>query len=246
VTQESVNSSSDPIDQLSTREGYDRWAEIYDGDDNPLVALEEPWVDKLLGDVADLEVADIGCGTGRHALRLAAAGAIVQAVDFSEGMLARARAKAGAPKVVFRCHDLATPLPYTDGSFDRIVCGLVIDHIADLNGLFGEMRRVCRRSGCVVVSVMHPSMMLRGVQARFRDPASGHEIRPASCRHQLSDYIMAATQAGFALDHLSERSVDEALANRLERARKYLDWPMLFLMRLTPETRGVPIRSPVG
>src|SRR5271170_4678065 len=99
MTQESANPSNDPVDLLSTKEGYDRWADIYDGDDNPLVALEEPWVDKLLGDVNGLKVADIGCGTGRHALRLAAAGAIVQAVDFSEGMLARAQAKAGALKV---------------------------------------------------------------------------------------------------------------------------------------------------
>ncbi|MGO9246383.1 MAG: class I SAM-dependent methyltransferase [Verrucomicrobiia bacterium] len=246
MTQDPVNSSTDPIDLLSTKEGYDRWAEIYDGDDNPLVALEEPWMDKLLGDVSGLKVADIGCGTGRHALRLAAAGAIVQAVDFSEGMLAQARAKAGKLAIVFHTHDLATPLPFADESFDRVVCGLVIDHISDLGGLFREMRRVCRPSGFVVVSVMHPAMMLRGVQARFRDPASGREIRPASCSHQLSDYIMAAAQAGFAFDHLSEQSVDEALACRLERARKYLGWPMLFLMRLKPETKSVPIASPIG
>jgi ubiquinone/menaquinone biosynthesis C-methylase UbiE len=246
MTQDPVSSSTDPIDLLSTKEGYDRWAEIYDGDDNPLVALEEPWMDKLLGDVSGLKVADIGCGTGRHALRLAAAGAVVQAVDFSEGMLAQARAKAGKLAIVFHTHDLATPLPFADGSFDRVVCGLVIDHIASLGSLFGEMRRVCRPSGFVVVSVMHPAMMLRGVQARFRDPASGREIRPASCTHQLSDYIMAAAQAGFAFDHLSEQSVDETLACRLERARKYLGWPMLFLMRLKPEMKGVPIASPLG
>src|SRR5579862_4366785 len=56
----------EPIDILSTRDGYDRWAEIYDGEGNPLVAMEEPWVDKLLGDVRGLAVADIGCGTGRQ------------------------------------------------------------------------------------------------------------------------------------------------------------------------------------
>jgi malonyl-CoA O-methyltransferase len=112
------------------------------------------------------------------------------------------------------------------------------------------MHRICRPSGFVVVSVMHPSMMLRGVQARFRDPASGREIRPASCPHQLSDYVMAAVQAGFILEHLSEHVVDEALANRLERARRYLGWPMLFLMRLTPgnstATALEGLQSPVG
>src|SRR5436309_7019436 len=81
---------------LPTREGYDRWAALYDADPNPLVALEEPWVDRLLGDVRGLSVLDLGCGTGRHALRLEAAGAVVHAIDFSEAMLDQARRKPGA------------------------------------------------------------------------------------------------------------------------------------------------------
>ena len=239
MAEESAGPHTEPIDLLPTRDGYDRWAAIYDEDGNPLTALEEPWLDRLLGDVRGLAVADIGCGTGRHAIRLAVAGAVVQALDFSEVMLERARSKAGTSNIVFRVHDLAQPLPFADKTFDRVVCGLVIDHIADLGGLFREMHRVCRPSGFVVVSVMHPAMMLRGVQARFKDPATGRETRPASCPHQLSDYIMAAAQAGFAFDHLSEHAVDEALANQLERARKYLGWPMLFLMRLEPADKSI-------
>jgi malonyl-CoA O-methyltransferase len=221
-------------EDVPTREGYDRWAAIYDADPNPLVALEEPLIDRLLGDMGGLSVLDVGCGTGRHAVRLAAAGAAVTAIDFSEGMLEQARRKPGAAGITFRVHDLAAPLPFPAGSFDRVVCGLVLDHIADLGVLFREMLRVCRPAGFVVVSGFHPAMALRGVQARFRDPDSGQEIRPASCAHQFSDYVMAATRAGFALDHLSEHAVDEALAARNERARRYLGWPMLFLMRLVP------------
>jgi malonyl-CoA O-methyltransferase len=150
-------------------------------------------------------------------------------------MLQRAREKAGAADVSFRVHDLSEPLPFPAGTFDRGVCGLVLDHIADLDGLFGEMLRVCRPSGGVVVSVMHPAMMLRGVQARFRDPTSGQEVRPASHAHQLSDYVMAATHAGCVFDHLSEQIVSEDLACRFERARRNVGWPMLFVMRLLPK-----------
>jgi ubiquinone/menaquinone biosynthesis C-methylase UbiE len=151
-----------PVDYLSTRDGYDRWAVCYDADDNPLVAIEAPLMRHLLGDVRGCSVADIGCGTGRHAVWLAAAGASVQALDFSEAMLARARAKAGAANIVFRAHDLSQPLPFPDQAFDRVVCGLVVDHIADLGGLFREMHRVCQPTGAVIVSVMHPAMMLLG------------------------------------------------------------------------------------
>jgi malonyl-CoA O-methyltransferase len=181
-------------------------------------------------------VLDVGCGTGRHALRVAQAGAHVTAIDFSPLMLEQAKAKRGTERVEFRVHDLATPMPFEGARFDRVICGLVVDHIADLSGLFREMRRVCRpasEGGAVVVSVMHPAMMLRGVQARFREASTGREIRPESQPNQISDYVLAATRAGFTLDHLSEHAVDDALAARIERARRYVGWPMLFLMRLT-------------
>lgn len=219
---------------LPACEGYDRWAAIYDADPNPLVALEEPWVDRLLGEVRGLSLLEVGCGTGRHAIRLASRGALVHALDFSPVMLERARRKPGAENVRFQLHDLAAPLPFPEQTFDRVLCALVLDHISDLNSLFSEMRRVCRSSGLVVITAMHPAMMLRGVQARFRDPQSGDEVRPASVPNQLSDYVMAVARAGFAFDHLSEHAVDEALANRLERARRYVGWPMLFLMALRP------------
>jgi malonyl-CoA O-methyltransferase len=222
---------------LPTREGYDQWAPTYDTDGNPLVALEEPLVDLLLGEVRGLAVLDVGCGTGRHAVRLANAGANVQAIDFSESMLRLARNKPGAHRVCFQTHDLSTPLPFTDQSFDRVVCGLVVEHIADLRALFAEMRRVCRPTGVVVVSGMHPAMMLKGVTARFHDAQTGREIRPQSHPHQLSDYVMAAAKAGFAFDHLSEHAVDQDLANRLPRAQRYLGWPMVFLMRLFPNRK---------
>lgn len=237
MSHETPRDSFAPVDHLPTREGYDRWAVVYDDEDNPLIALEEPWIDRLVGPVRGLKVIDVGCGTGRHSIRLADGGAEVHAVDFSEAMLARARRKAGAEQVRFHVHDLKMPLPFADESFDRVVCGLVIDHITNLFDLFVQMRRVCRPNGAVVVSVMHPAMMLRGVQARFRDPASGREVRPASCPHQLSDYVLAADRAGFTFDHLSEHAVDATLAERMERARRYLGWPILFLMRLTVAAR---------
>jgi malonyl-CoA O-methyltransferase len=219
---------------LPAREGYDRWAPTYDSDGNPLVALEEPLFDQLLGDVPGLSVLDVGCGTGRHAIRLARAGAIAHGVDFSPGMLERARAKPGADRITFQTHDLSTPLPFGDAAFDRVVSGLVLEHIADLPAFFREMRRVCRPTGFAVVSAMHPAMMLKGVQARFHDPATGAEIRPASHPHQISDFVISALRAGFTPDHLSEHAVDDSLAHRLERARRYVGWPMLFLMRLRP------------
>lgn len=220
-------------DELPTRDGYDRWAEIYDQEDNPLVALEKGHVDRLLGSVQGLDLLDLGCGTGRHALRLASLGAQVVALDFSLGMMSRAKTKEGAQRVRFVVHDANTPLPFGDGVFARVLCSLVLDHIADLRGLFGEMRRVCRPDGWIVVSVMHPAMMLRGVQARFVDPQTGRETRPRSSPNQIADYVAASLAAGLSIDHISEHAADADLARRCPRAEKYLNWPLLLMMRLS-------------
>ena len=223
------------IEHLPTREGYDRWAAIYDGEDNPLVLLEEQHLIPLLGDVRGLDVVDLGCGTGRHAVRLAAAGARVTAVDFSDGMVAKARRKPGWDRVRFVAHDLTRPLPFADQSFDRVVSCLVLDHIADLTACFSECRRVCRGDGFVLVSVFHPAMMLRGIQARFIDPATGRDVRPASHANQMSDYVMGVVRSGLRLEHMSEHAVDDELAARSPRSAKYRGWPLLLLMRLRPE-----------
>lgn len=224
---------ADPL-HVSTREGYDLWSAIYDVDDNPLIALEERVALPLLGDVRGLRVADVGCGTGRHALRMASQGAEATALDFSSGMLDAARAKPGAERVRWIEHDLARPLPLPDRSFDRVVCALVFDHVADVRALMAELGRVCVADGFVLVTVMHPAMMLRGVQARFNDPATGRTTMPASVPNQLSDYVMGALRAGLRIEHLSEHAADADLVRACPRGEKYLGWPLLAVMKLRP------------
>ncbi len=221
---------------VPTQEGYDRWAEVYDDEANPLVLIEGPEVTHALGEVRGLTLLDVGCGTGRHAVELAKAGAEVTGVDFSTGMLDKARSKPGAEAVRFIHQDAAGTLPFEGRSFDRVISCLVVDHVRDLPTFFGELHRVCRDDGFIVVSVMHPAMMLKGVQARFRDPRTGEEVRPQSVANQISDYVMGALAAGLRVRQLSEHSVGQDLVVRAPRAEKYLGWPMLFLMTLTPRS----------
>jgi malonyl-CoA O-methyltransferase len=219
-------------DSSGIRNGYDRWASVYDNDANPLPALEEPIVRERLGSVRGLAVLDLGCGTGRHALWLASAGGIVTAVDFSEGMLAQARCKPGANAVRFVLHDLNKRLPFEDGFFDRVVSGLVLEHIADLDHFFFEVRRVLRPGCRALLTAMHPAMFLRGTQARFTDPESGEIVQPGSYAHQISDFVMAALRNNLSLLHLSEHSPDVEFASRHPRSEKYFGWPMLLVLEL--------------
>ncbi len=217
----------------AVRSGYDRWAAVYDHDANPLPALEEPIFRRAVGDPCGLRALDLGCGTARHALWLAQAGAEVIAVDFSEGMLAEAREKQGAERIRFFAHDLHTPLPLAESTFDLVVSGLVLEHLRDLNHFFVEIRRMLRPQGRAVVSAMHPAMFLRASQARFTDPASGEVVLPGSLPHTLSDMIMATVRAGLELCDFDEFAPDHEFAHRYPRAEKYVDWPMLVVLQLS-------------
>lgn len=225
------------LDTSKVREGYDRWAVVYDHDANPLPALEEPIVRAAVGDAHGLAALDLGCGTGRHALWMSAQGALVTGVDFSEGMLVAARGKPGAERIRFLAHDLHDPLPF-EAEFDIVVSGLVLEHIRDVAPFFNEARRVLKPDGRAVISAMHPAMFLRASQARFTDPHTGGLVQPGSLNHSASTIVMAALRAGFRVNDLSEHSPDAAFASRFPRAEKYIGWPMLMVLSLALARRA--------
>ena len=217
---------------VPTRQGYDRWSQVYDNDGNPLVALEEPEVIRMMGQVRRLTIANVGTGTGRHALRFASAGARVIGLDFSIGMMERARAKPYADRIAFICADcLRLPLP--GASFDRVISGLVAEHVPALEQYLAELGRSCRRGGFVIVTTPHPAMNLAGVRARFDDPVGGTKVYPAGREYGISDFVKAARQTGLVFDEMVERAMPSEIAATHPRAGRYLNWPMLLAMRLS-------------
>lgn len=101
---------------------------------------------RMAGDVRGRSVLDVGTGTGRAALLLAKAGAIVTGVDPSEEMLAvaRERAKAEGQAIAFRRGD-AHALEFPDGVFETVISLRVLMHSPRWRDALSEMCRVASR-----------------------------------------------------------------------------------------------------
>lgn len=100
---------------------------------------------EFLEPVRGLRVLDVGTGTGRGAIALAARGADVTGVDASAEMLAVARRRASdaGVRVTFVQGD-AHGLAYEDRAFDAVVCLRVLMHTPDWRQSLGELCRVTR------------------------------------------------------------------------------------------------------
>lgn len=102
-------------------------------------------------DGAPTRVLDLGCGDGRFAAELAAAGAKVSGVDPSETALERAAGK--HPELELVAPGADGKLPFADASFDAVVCINVLQHVADTQMLLSEARRVLVAGGRLAVAV---------------------------------------------------------------------------------------------
>ena len=149
---------SGTLDEGQVRAMFDRIAGLYDVMNSVMTAgLHHRWRERA-ADLAHVgpgdRALDVATGTGDLALalsrRVGPTGEVVGS-DFSEGMLDRARAKATGRAGVRWEWGNALELPYPDASFDAATVGFGARNFSDLERGLGEMTRVVRPGGRVVV-----------------------------------------------------------------------------------------------
>jgi len=144
-----------PRDRVPTkgeiRGTYERIADSF------AASRKEPWT-QVVAFVDSLptgsRVLDVGCGNGRHSAILASRGHTSFAVDFSRGLLERARVT-GAPRIRW-IEAEATRLPLRDASADAALCIAVLHHLPTLEdrvAALREIRRVLVPGGALLASV---------------------------------------------------------------------------------------------
>jgi SAM-dependent methyltransferase len=120
----------------------------------------EPAVDFLAGLAGDGRALELGIGTGRIALPLAARGVPVHGIDLSKAMVARLRAKPGGEAIPIAIGDFATTR--VDGAFS--LAYLVFNTIGNLTtqdaqvACFENVGAHLEPGGCFVIEVGVPRL----------------------------------------------------------------------------------------
>jgi SAM-dependent methyltransferase len=197
-------------------------------------------------------VLDVGTGEGQLARRIAAPEAgdapeLVVGVDPYPRQLANAARQAGGPAYV---RSRGESLPFAAGSFDGILCCLVIEHADDACAVLREMVRVLEPGGRLLLLVNHP--IAQGPGSGFVDdtilgerywrigPYLTEQVVveevdpgvPVRFAHRpLSGYVNPLCEAGLVLTRLEEPAPPiDFLAGSLDLDLE-LAMPRLCLMR---------------
>lgn len=184
---------------------YDDWSAVYDADNNATRDLNAEVLRGELEAFTGKDVLEIGCGTGLNTVWIAESARSVVAVDFSSGMLAKARERVRSDCVRFVQHDIRNAWPVTAASFDVVITTLVLEHIEHLDPIFVELKRVLRPGGMAYLAELHPERQRRGSQGRFATQ-DGSLILVSSTIHHEADYELAGMNAGLQLVCRKDRS----------------------------------------
>jgi SAM-dependent methyltransferase len=176
---------------------------------------------RLLGDVTDKRVLEVGCGSAPCARWLAAQGAHPVALDLSAAMLRHAAALGAATRLVVPLVQAgAERLPFTDASFDAVCSAFgAVPFVAEPERVMREVARVLRPGGRWVFAVNHPMRWMFSddpgpdgltVQQSYFDRTPYVEIDAAGnatyVEHHrtLGDRVRDIVSAGLVLDDLVE------------------------------------------
>jgi ubiquinone/menaquinone biosynthesis C-methylase UbiE len=193
------------------QEAYDLWADDYDEQPgNLMLDLDEQIFGGLLNSIAveNKQIADIGCGTGRHWKAIQKKEpAQLTGFDVSEGMLKKLKEKYPKSHTVHLVKDGFDDIP--NGKYDIIISTLTIAHIQNLAVAIVEWSRILRDEGDIIITDFHPGMLAKGGKRTF----SHHGI-PVTIKnyiHPLESIKTHFLNNGFTMQKEEIRYVDETV-----------------------------------
>ncbi len=149
---------------------YDQWFDTPWG--RYSFAIESRLVLSAIGPLSsDMQVLDVGCGTGRLTAQLEASGATVVGLDLDASMLQIASSRTRGRLIIGDAHTITAG----DATFDRVVAVTLCEFTFDPGAVFAELARVTRPGGRIVIGALNPRSPwgLRWRRRLRRPPWSG-------------------------------------------------------------------------
>lgn len=156
---------------------------------------------------ADMTVLDAGCGTGNYLPSLISTVGRIEAVDISQPMLTRARAKVIGRSACHRVgfhHASILDLPFEDAHFDAVLANQVLHHLHDHadesypshRAALRELLRVLKPDGALIINTSSRAQCRNGFWFYHLIPAAARTI--AFRFAPLPALLAMLADAGFA------------------------------------------------
>jgi len=199
---------------MKIEKAYNLWSSQYDTNNNKTRDLDAVVTKRTLSNFDFDNILELGCGTGKNTLYLLSKAKTITGIDFSEGMLAKAKAKITDDKVNFIKKDLTKDWNLENNYFDLITCSLTLEHIENMNVIFKQVHQKLKKGGLFFISELHPFKQYLGSKARFETEKGIQELEVFA--HHISDYLESASYFGFELIILNEW-FDDSFENEVPR-----------------------------
>jgi len=196
-----------------------------------------PAIFKILGDVENKKVLDVGCGNGYFCGLLAARRAQVTGIDISKKYIELAR-KNTLPSIAYEIGNICKMNMFADDTFDVVVSINTLMDVLDFEQAITEIRRVLLPGGILAFSITHPCFSSPKVSGWVRKPIDSYrhedslywhvdyyfdkvaENRPydiMTIHRPLSEYIQCLVDKGFSMTHFIEPQVSDAIVEKNAR-----------------------------
>lgn len=118
--------------------------------------IETPELFELIGDVTNLNILDLGCGTGDHDRKLIELGASrVLGIDLSKKMINEAINNTTSNRIEYRVMSM-NDIDTISENFDLVVSSLAIHYIEDYDSLCKKVYNLLNDRGRFIFSYGHP------------------------------------------------------------------------------------------
>lgn len=176
--------------------------------------IEIPQLFELIGDVTNLSILDLGCGTGKHDRKLIEMGAKkVIGIDLSNNMINEAIKNSNSDKIEYKIMSM-NDIDQLDEKFDMIVSSLAIHYIEDYDGLCQKVYNSLVNGGRFIFSYGHPmdSCAILDDYNNEGKRVSHWFVDGVETYHRnMSHLVNRLINAGFKLEQMEESYVTDEI-----------------------------------